>query len=231
MKATVPSGEAGEATGATEPTRPRSRSRSTRSWVAATRNPHKLAELSRLLPGVELLPPPAGVDPAEDGETYADNALIKARAVHAATGLPALADDSGVEVDALGGAPGPRSARFAGENAGDAANLSLLLGKLEGVAAERRTARYRCVAALVDGQHTVLGEGVLEGTIAERPRGSGGFGYDPAFVPEGESRTVAEMSAEEKEAISHRGRAVADLFRSLGARGGTRTPTPEGSSS
>jgi len=186
-----------------------------RVWVAATRNPHKLQELRRLLPGVELREPPPDVDPVEDGATFLDNARIKARAVHAATGLPALADDSGIEVDALNGGPGVHSARFAGPEASDAENLALLLDRLRGV--PERGARYRAVVVLIDGQSENVAEGVLEGRIAGAPRGTGGFGYDPAFVPEGESRTVGEMAADEKDAISHRARACRALWEKVRA--------------
>ena len=193
-------------------------------WVAATRNPHKLRELQRLLDGVELRAAPEGVDPVEDGATFVDNALIKARAVHAATGLPALADDSGIEVDALDGQPGVWSARFAGEGASDEENLCRLLESIEGVEEARRTARYHCVVVLLDGDRVTVGEGKLEGRLVSTPRGAGGFGYDPAFVPEGETRTVGEMTAEEKDAISHRARAVRDLLSRLGVQG----PEPTG---
>jgi XTP/dITP diphosphohydrolase len=150
----------------------------------------------------------------ETGQTYLDNALLKARAIALFTGIAALADDSGVDVDALGGGPGPRSARFAGAGATDAENLTKLLNALRDIAPERRTARYRCIAALAMPEGEVVwAEGVCEGVIVDPPRGDGGFGYDPAFVPvgpdspDGSARTMAELSAEEKHAISHRGRA------------------------
>ncbi len=148
----------------------------------------------------------------EDGQSYLDNALLKARAVSRALGVAALADDSGIEVDALGGAPGPRSARFAGEDASDDQNLKMLIRSVAGVPASGRTARYRCVAALVwpDGRE-VWAEGACEGTLIGKPRGAGGFGYDPIFVPAGWDQTMAELPAEEKDRISHRGRA----FRAL----------------
>ena len=186
-------------------------------WVAATRNRHKLQELRRLLPGLELREPPPDADAVEDGATFLDNARIKARAVHAATGLPALADDSGIEVDALNCGPGVHSARFAGPEASDAENLALLLDRLRGVPDGERGARYRAVVVLIDGQSEIVAEGVLEGRIADEPRGTGGFGYDPAFVPEGESRTVGEMAAEEKDAISHRARACRVLWEKVRA--------------
>ncbi|HYU58660.1 MAG TPA: non-canonical purine NTP pyrophosphatase, partial [Actinomycetota bacterium] len=141
-----------------------------------------------------------------------ENALLKARGVAAATGVPALADDSGIEVDALGGRPGPRSARYAGESATDEKNLSALLRALAGVPSGGRTARYRAVAALAwpDGR-VVHGEGTCEGLLIARPRGTGGFGYDPAFVPEGWDRTMAELGPDEKNRISHRARALRAL--------------------
>jgi XTP/dITP diphosphohydrolase len=153
-------------------------------------------------------------DVQETGLTYQENALLKARAVAEFTGEAALADDSGIEVDALGGGPGPRSARYAGGDASEERNLSALLSALKGVPTSGRTARYRCIAALVlpDGSaHSA--EGVCEGTLTAKPRGSGGFGYDPIFVPAGWDTTMAELPAAEKDRISHRGRA----FRAIRA--------------
>ena len=181
--------------------------------VLATHNAGKLAELRRILDaadvgGVELLSA-ADVDlpeVEETGTTFATNALLKARAGAQASGLACLSDDSGLSVDALGGAPGVRSARYAGRHGDDAANLAKVLA--DTAQATNRGARFICVAALVtpDGQQrTALG--VLDGTLTTAPRGDGGFGYDPIFVPSGETRTTAEMSAEEKDAISHRGKA------------------------
>ena len=186
----------------------------------ASRNAHKLREIGRICADwpVEWLtvenhegPWP---DVEETGSTYLENALLKARAGAAALGEPALADDSGIEVDALGGRPGPRSARFAGEDATDQQNLDELIRALKGVPGSGRTARYRCVAVLAfpDGRE-LHAEGICEGTLVGKPRGSGGFGYDPIFVPEGGDRTMAELADEEKDRISHRGRA----FRALGA--------------
>ena len=178
--------------------------------LVATRNPHKLRELARLLPGLDLDPLPEHVPtPAEDGTSYAANALIKARAAAAATGRAAIADDSGIEAEALGGAPGVRTARFAGEHATDAENLAKL-----GAEAPAGTAlRYVCVIAHVDpagSQHTF--QATTAGTVAPQPRGEGGFGYDPLFVPdEADGRTMAELSDAEKDAISHRGRAARAL--------------------
>lgn len=151
----------------------------------------------------------------EPHDTFTDNALAKARTVVAATRMPAFADDSGLEVDALGGAPGVRSARYAGDGATDRDNNEKLIGELDGVGWERPTARYRCVAVLVlrDGREFVA-EGSCEGTIVRDGRGTLGFGYDPHFVPSGEDRTMGEIPLEEKLAFSHRGRA----FRALAER-------------
>ena len=155
-------------------------------------------------------------DVEETGQTYLENALLKARATASAAGVPAVADDSGIEVDALGGEPGPRSARFAGLHATDPQNLRLLIERISDVPDSLRTARYRCVAACAwpDGRE-VWADGLCEGRLILEPRGSGGFGYDPIFVPRAEPhRTMAELHPEEKNAISHRGRAL----RSLGER-------------
>ncbi|MDX6285780.1 MAG: XTP/dITP diphosphohydrolase [Frankiales bacterium] len=182
--------------------------------VLATRNPHKLEEVRRILAplvDVELLPGP-DLDVDETGDTFAANALLKARAVAAATGSPAVADDSGLCVDALDGKPGVLSARWSGVHGDDRANVELVLDEIADVPDERRGAAFICAAALVlpnGREHVVVGQ--VEGTITREPRGTGGFGYDPIFVPEGESRTTAEMSATEKDALSHRGRA----FRAL----------------
>jgi XTP/dITP diphosphohydrolase len=180
--------------------------------VLATRNQGKVAELQRILADVDLLDAEqAGVpDVEETGRTFADNALLKARAAVASSGLPAIADDSGLAVDALGGEPGVRSARYAGAHGDDEANLRLVLERMEGVA--DRAARFVCAAVLVapDGREWVA-EGTVEGVLTEAPRGSGGFGYDPIFVPRGSQRTTAEMTPHEKDAISHRGKA----FRAL----------------
>jgi XTP/dITP diphosphohydrolase len=190
--------------------------------VVATLNEHKLRELGQILTGVELEPLPPGVElPPERGETFADNALAKARAAHLATGAAAIADDSGIEARALGGAPGVRSARFAGADASDEQNLELLLRELEGTS--DRSVAYVCALAYVDGEgREQLFEGRCEGTLATEPRGSGGFGYDPAFVPtdtgKDDGRTMAELCPEEKHAISHRGRAARKLADSLAGR-------------
>jgi XTP/dITP diphosphohydrolase len=177
--------------------------------LLATGNAHKLREFERLLPAVELDPLPNGVDaPPEEGVTYAANALIKARAAVAATGRAAIADDSGIEAEALGWAPGVRTARFAGEHATDGENLA----KLAAEAAAGTRLRYVCVIAHVnlDGTETLF-EGTTDGVVADVPRGERGFGYDPVFVPAGDVRTMAELTDPEKDAISHRGRAARAL--------------------
>ena len=186
--------------------------------VLATRNAGKIAELRRILApsGVELvgLEDVAPYEPGpETGATFADNALAKAREAVEHTGLPAVADDSGLVVDALNGMPGVLSARWAGRHGDDAANLELVLGQLADTPDERRTAAFVCAAAwaLPDGREGVVEES-LTGTLLRAPRGSGGFGYDPIFVPAGLDRTSAELSPQEKDAISHRGQA----FRALG---------------
>jgi XTP/dITP diphosphohydrolase len=187
--------------------------------LIATRNQGKVREIRRICRDwpVRWLTheDAAWPDVEETGTTYVDNALLKARAAAESTGEAALADDSGIEVDALGGAPGYRSARFAGPEATDDANLRALIKALAGVPAGGRTARYRAVAVLVWPDATEMwSEGVCEGSLEAAPRGSGGFGYDPIFVPGGWDRTMAELSPEEKDRISHRGRAL----RSLGER-------------
>ena len=188
--------------------------------VLATRNPHKLRELREAIPGTEIDPLPEDVElPPEEGETFAENALGKARAAQKATGRTAIADDSGIEAYGLGGRPGVRSARYAGEGASDEENLAKLLDEV-GRQDDRRVA-YVCVIALVteDGQEQLF-EGRCEGTLAEQPRGSGGFGYDPAFVPDDtgpdDGRTMAQLAPAEKHAISHRGRAARALASHLG---------------
>jgi XTP/dITP diphosphohydrolase len=187
--------------------------------LLASANQGKLRELRTILHGlpVELvglteagLGEPPEVE--ETGDTFLANALLKARAYAAWSGLAAVADDSGLEVDALGGAPGVRSARYAGPGAGDQANLDKLLAALAGVPPERRTARFRCAAVLVDpGGGEWHAEAAWEGRVLEAPRGSGGFGYDPVFLPDGWDRTSAEVDQATKDAASHRGKA----FRAL----------------
>ena len=192
--------------------------------VLASGNPGKCREFARMLAdaGIELVPQSDhGVGaPAETAVTFVENALIKARHAARATGLPANADDSGLEVDALGGAPGVRSARFAGEHADDATNNRLLLERLAGVEPAARGARYRAVLVYLTGPDDpapVICEGTWPGRIAESPRGEGGFGYDPLFeLPDG--RTAAELPAEEKNLLSHRGQALSALRQRLGQR-------------
>ena len=195
-----------------------------KTLVVATRNEHKLRELGEIVTGVELEPLPPDVElPPEDRASFAENALIKAREARRATGITAIADDSGIEARALGGAPGVRSARFAGPEATDEQNLSKLLRELDH--GDDRAVAYVCVIAHVDEDgDEALFEGRCEGTLAREPRGSGGFGYDPAFVPDDtgpdDDRTMAELSAEEKHAISHRGRAARRLAEYLSRRNG-----------
>ena len=196
--------------------------------LVATRSEHKLRELRDLLglPDGELTTlDEAGVvgEPVEDGLTFEDNAAIKARAGLAATGLPTLADDSGIEVDALDGAPGVRTRRYAGEDATDEDNNRKMLGALAGLPTERRGARYVCSLVLaVPGEPLVTVRGECSGHIATEPRGSAGFGYDPIFEPEGEppgGRTFGQWSAEEKNRISHRARAARAMRPHLTERG------------
>jgi XTP/dITP diphosphohydrolase len=195
--------------------------------VLATRNAHKVAELAEILGAAglrfELLPlPDDAPDVVEDGLTFAENALKKAKAAAAATGLPSVADDSGLCVDALNGMPGVFSARWAGAGRDDAANLALVLEQTADVPDEARGANFTCAAALAlpSGEERVV-EGRVDGVLIRTPRGTGGFGYDPVFVPAGHERTTAEMSNEEKNAISHRGkafRALVPVVRELLAR-------------
>jgi len=188
--------------------------------VLASANPDKAAEISAILaaavPGLDLAPRPADLaDVDETGATLVDNARLKAAAIAAATGEAAVADDTGLAVDALGGAPGVYSARFAGEDATYADNVAKLLEELDGVAPDRRTARFETVALVCwpDGRE-VAATGEVEGVITTEPRGERGFGYDPIFQPlEGDGRTFAELLPMEKHALSHRGRA----FRTLAA--------------
>jgi XTP/dITP diphosphohydrolase len=188
-----------------------------RKLLVATRSEHKLRELRELLQlahGELVTLDEVGVegDPVEDGRTFRTNAAIKARFGLHATGLSTLADDSGIEVDALGGSPGVRTRRYAGEDATDTDNNAKLLAALDGLPPERRGARYVCVLALaVPDAPLVFVQGTCRGRIATKPRGTGGFGYDPIFEPEGEptgGRTFGEWSAEDKNRISHRARAA-----------------------
>ena len=198
--------------------------------VLSTRNEHKLRELAELMRPYELVPLPGDVQlPPETGTTFADNALGKARAAAAATARPAIADDSGIEAAALGGAPGVWSARFAGEDATDEENLRKLLHDVP-EDGDRRVA-YVCALAYVEpgGREEVV-HGRCEGTLATEPRGTGGFGYDPAFIPDdypGDTRTMAELTPREKDAISHRGRAArAMVIRLLEAEEAERPGNP-----
>ncbi|MFI7640881.1 RdgB/HAM1 family non-canonical purine NTP pyrophosphatase [Nonomuraea sp. NPDC049400] len=190
--------------------------------VLATRNAGKIAELRRILAGFDIVGleefPSIG-EVAETGLTFEENALLKAHAVAQGSGLPAVADDSGLCVDVLGGMPGVFSARWSGRHGDDQANLDLLLAQVSDVPAGKLSAHFACAAALAlpSGETRVV-EGTLPGHLVTSPRGSNGFGYDPIFVPDGEERTTAEMSPEEKDEISHRGRAfraLAPLVREL----------------
>ena len=192
--------------------------------LLATRNPGKLAELRRMLDAADvsgvrvvgLADVPAFPEEPETGATFAENALAKARDAAGATGLPAVADDSGLAVDALNGMPGVLSARWAGRHGDDRANLDLVLGQLADVPDDRRGAAFVCAAALVvPGGPEVVVHGEWTGRLVREPRGTGGFGYDPVFVPDGERRTSAELAPAEKDALSHRGRAMRALMPHL----------------
>ncbi|HET8954740.1 MAG TPA: RdgB/HAM1 family non-canonical purine NTP pyrophosphatase [Solirubrobacterales bacterium] len=189
--------------------------------ILATRNRHKVREMAELLPGVDLRPLPDELpSPEENGDSFEANALIKARAAHAATGEATIADDSGIEAADLGGAPGIYSARYAGEGARDGENLEKLLREVDAAGGGRRAA-YVCAIALVDEQgHEYVFEARCEGTLLREGRGDGGFGYDPAFVPDEtgheDQRTMSELSPEEKNRVSHRGKAARMLARHLG---------------
>ena len=193
--------------------------------VLASSNAGKLREFSELLAssGMKLArQSDFGIEPPpETGHTFLENALIKARNAARLTGLPAIADDSGIEVDALGGAPGIYSARYAGEGASDAANLDKLLHALEAVPVAQRTARYRCIVVFVesaDDPRPLIGDGTWEGRIIGERRGNNGFGYDPSFVPRGDTRTVAERPAAEKHEYRHRGQALRAFLAQLATR-------------
>ncbi|MHB1064554.1 MAG: RdgB/HAM1 family non-canonical purine NTP pyrophosphatase [Georgenia sp.] len=203
------------------PATPRVRVPAGTRLLLATHNAHKVGELrailAPLLPGLGAAAVLGAGDvgapePVEDGVTFAENALLKARALAAATGLPAVADDSGLCVDVLGGAPGVFSARWAGRHGADRANLELLLAQLADVPERHRGAHFACAAALVTPSGLeVVEKGAMPGTLLTAPRGDGGFGYDPILRPAGENRSAAELGPAEKNAISHRGRA----FRAL----------------
>jgi len=187
--------------------------------VLATANPHKLVELTRILAAghvdVDLIGLgefPGAPDVSETGATFAENALLKARAIGAFTGLPAVADDSGLCVDALNGMPGVLSARWSGRHGDDEANLELVLAQLTDVPIERRGAQFACVAALVlPGGSEHISEGIVRGHLERAPRGTNGFGYDPIFEPENSTLTTAEMDPADKDRISHRGKALRGL--------------------
>ncbi len=193
--------------------------------VLATANAHKLTELQRILAAdhvdvrlAGLAEFPGAPEVRETGATFAANALLKARAIAAFTGLPAVADDSGLCVDALNGMPGVLSARWSGRHGDDAANLRLLLAQIADVPAERRGAHFTCAAALVlPGGPEQVTEGIMRGTLVREPRGQNGFGYDPIFVADGESVTNGELDSAAKDAISHRGQALRALARPIAA--------------
>jgi XTP/dITP diphosphohydrolase len=202
-------------------------------WVLATANAGKQREFAALLQplGIQLaLQAEFGIDSVEEtGHTFEANALLKARHAARLSGLPALADDSGLEVDALGGRPGVFSARFAGPDASDADNNRLLLAELAGVADERRSARYRCVLALVEDAGDPwprLAQGSWEGRIAPVPAGDAGFGYDPLFVPEGFACTAAQLPAAQKNRLSHRAMALQALVALLAGAAGGASASP-----
>jgi len=184
----------------------------------ATKNPGKVREIQAILDGdIEVVAPDASwTPPPEDEPSYEGNALAKARSLATHMDMPSIADDSGIEVDALEGEPGPRSARFAGDDATDQQNLDKLVGIVMQTPADDRGARYRCVAALVtpDGVEVAC-EAAVEGRLIFAPRGTGGFGYDPIFVPHGDERTMAELTPTEKDAISHRGKAFRALIPTI----------------
>jgi XTP/dITP diphosphohydrolase len=199
--------------------------------VLASSNPGKLREFAALLAPLSLqlaAQGDFGIQPAhETGSTFIQNALLKARHAARHAHLPALADDSGLEVEALGGRPGVWSARFAGEGASQEQNLRQLLMELEGVPQGFRQARYQCVIVWVRSvgdQAPLIAHGTWQGHIVRVPRGRGGFGYDPVFVPEGEQRSAAELTAAEKNAVSHRAQALNALVAMLGAAGYIATP-------
>ncbi|HTF03742.1 MAG TPA: RdgB/HAM1 family non-canonical purine NTP pyrophosphatase [Bacteroidia bacterium] len=187
--------------------------------VLATQNVHKIREISLLLPSWITV---SGIDGLiseelrEDGETLEENALQKARFVQKLTGAVAMADDTGLEVDALNGAPGVYSARYGGEAKNAELNIAKLLREMQHTS--NRRARFRTVIALADGKNEHLFEGIIEGEIIEEPRGTNGFGYDPVFVPTGDNRTLAELTIEQKGALSHRGKALVHLVEFLATR-------------
>jgi XTP/dITP diphosphohydrolase len=189
-----------------------------RRIVLATRNDHKVVEMSRILADagcdvelVGLSKFPEAPEPAETGTTFSENALIKARSAALAIGLPALADDSGICVDALHGMPGVLSARWSGRHGDDVANVEILLGQLSDVPENRRSAEFVCAIAFVEDDREHIVEAGMTGTLTREVRGSGGFGYDPVFIADGQLVTNAELTPEQKDAISHRGKAVRQI--------------------
>lgn len=190
------------------------------SLLIGTQNSGKVVEIKRILGGIpaeliSLNDLPEIASPVEDGATFLDNAMIKAMYYFEQSGIMAMADDSGLEVDALSGAPGVRSARYGGEGLNDSDRTALVLEQMRGVADDKRSARFRCVIAVAgpgmpNGCY-ITAEGVVDGMITREPRGDNGFGYDPIFVPNGEIRTTAELSESEKDALSHRGIALRSL--------------------
>ena len=195
--------------------------------VIATRNRHKAVELQTLLHGAEYdavrldeIDPDGKIPEVEEtGTTFKENALLKAHAIAKATGLPSVADDTGLEVDALGGAPGIFSARYAGENCTYEDNVKKLLGELSDVADDRRTARFKTVAVYVHKETELSAEGVVEGVITEKAEGFGGFGYDPVFSVLDMKKTYAQLADEEKNRVSHRGKAIRSLIEKLRENG------------
>jgi XTP/dITP diphosphohydrolase len=198
----------------------------TRKILLASNNPGKVREIQAILADhdMEIVPQSAFAIPeaAETGLTFVENAILKARHAAKLSGLPAIADDSGLEVDALGGAPGVISSRYAGEGASDADNNARLLRELQGVPDERRTARFRCVMVFLRHEHDpspIIGQGVWDGVILREARGAGGFGYDPLFLVPEKGCASAELPAEEKNRHSHRGKALRDLVEQWFAAG------------
>jgi XTP/dITP diphosphohydrolase len=192
------------------------------TFVLASRNRHKIKELRETLAPLDIVLKstydfPSLEEVVEDADTFEGNALKKAHYVHQETGFPALSDDTGLEVDALGGRPGVYSARYAGESATDEDNLEKLLMELSDVDPSERNARFRTVVAFVNNKDTYTFEGICEGSITKEPHGDGGFGYDPVFLPDGYDQTFAELSSEIKNEISHRGKAIQKFYEWLKA--------------
>lgn len=187
--------------------------------IAATKNKNKLREFGEILKGFEIISQEeAGLDieVEETGSTFEENSMLKARAIYEASRLPAIADDSGLVVDALGGEPGVYSARYGGEGLDDKGRVELLLKNMKEVPKEERTARFVCAITLVDGDRVITARGECEGVITYEPSGENGFGYDPVFFVQEYNKTLAEATPEEKNAISHRGKALRDFERKVG---------------